>query len=149
MGALLSISLEQGIIFAVLAIGVFITAYKILDFPDLSVEGTFPFGAFIFSKFMLIGLEPITSTFLAFVFGSLAGVITYALHIKMKIAPILAGILTMTILYSVNLRVNGKANIPLYNYSSLFDYGNTLLILIIIVLIIKILMDLFLKTERG
>lgn len=148
MGALLSISLEQGLIFAVLAIGVFIT-YKILDFPDLSVEGTFPFGAFIFSKFMLLGLEPITSTILAFIFGSFAGVITYFLHIKMKIAPILSGILTMTILYSVNLRVNGKANIPLYNYSSIFDYGDTLLILVIIVLIIKILMDIFLKTERG
>lgn len=148
MGALLSISLEQGLIFAVLAIGVFIT-YKILDFPDLSVEGTFPFGAFIFSKFMLIGLDPISSTILSFVFGSLAGVITYALHIKMRIAPILAGILTMTILYSVNLRVNGKANIPLYNYSSIFDYGNTIVILVIIVLLIKLLMDIFLKTERG
>ena len=67
----------------------------------------------------------------------------------MKIAPILAGILTMTILYSVNLRVNGKANIPLYNYSSIFDYGNIILILIVIVLLIKFLMDMFLKTERG
>ena len=148
MGALLSISLEQGLVFAVLAIGVFIT-YKILDFPDLSVEGTFPFGAFIFSKFMLLGLDPISSTLLSFIFGSLAGVLTYALHIKMKIAPILAGILTMTILYSVNLRVNGKANIPLYNYSSIFDYGNIILILIVIVLLIKFLMDMFLKTERG
>ena len=140
MGALLSISLEQGLVFAVLAIGVFIT-YKILDFPDLSVEGTFPFGAFIFSKFMLLGLDPISSTLLSFIFGSLAGVLTYALHIK--------GILTMTILYSVNLRVNGKANIPLYNYSSIFDYGNIILILIVIVLLIKFLMDMFLKTERG
>lgn len=148
MGALLSISLEQGLVFAVLAIGVFIT-YKILDFPDLSVEGTFPFGAFIFSKFMLLGLDPISSTLLSFIFGSLAGVLTYALHIKMKIAPILAGILTMTILYSVNLRVNEKANIPLYNYSSIFDYGNIILILIVIVLLIKFLMDMFLKTERG
>lgn len=148
MGALLFISIEQGLVFAILAIGVFIT-YKILDFPDLSVEGTFPFGAFIFSKFMLLGFEPITSTVLAFIFGSLAGVLTYALHIKMKIAPILAGILTMTILYSVNLRVNGKANIPLYNHSSIFDYGNTTLVLLIIVLLIKALMDSFLKTERG
>lgn len=148
MGALLFISIEQGLVFAILAIGVFIT-YKILDFPDLSVEGTFPFGAFIFSKFMLLGFEPITSTVLAFIFGSLAGVLTYALHIKMKIAPILAGILTMTILYSVNLRVNGKANIPLYNHSSIFDYGNTTLVLLIIVLLIKVLMDSFLKTERG
>lgn len=148
MEALLSISLEQGLIFAVLAIGVFIT-YKILDFPDLSVEGTFPFGAFIFSKFMLLNFDPVSSTLLSFIFGSIAGIITYTLHIKMKIAPILAGILTMTILYSVNLRVNGKANIPLYNFSSIFDYGNTIVILLIVVCLIKLAMDYFLKTERG
>ena len=148
MNSLITISIEQGLIFAVLAIGVFIT-YKILDFPDLSVEGTFPFGAFIFARFITSGLDPITSTILSFVFGSLAGVITYFLHIKMKIAPILAGILTMTILYSANLRINGKANIPLYNNSSVFDYGNKMIVLLVIVLIIKILMDIFLKTEIG
>ena len=148
MEALLFISLEQGLIFSVLAIGVFIT-YKILDFPDLSVEGTFPFGAFIFSKFILLGVDPIISTVLSFFIGALAGVLTYVLHIKMKIAPILAGILTMTVLYSVNLRINNKANIPLYNYSSIFDYGNTILILFFVVFLIKILMDLFLKTEKG
>ena len=67
----------------------------------------------------------------------------------MKIAPILAGILTMTILYSVNLRINGKANIPLYNDGSLFDYGNKIVVLAVIVMIIKVLMDMFLKTEIG
>lgn len=148
MNSLMTISIEQGLIFAVLAMGVFIT-YKILDFPDLSVEGTFPFGAFIFARFATLGLDPITSTVLAFVFGSLAGVIIYFLHIKMKIAPILAGILTMTILYSVNLRINGKANIPLYNSPSVFSLGNKIVVLVIIVMIIKILMDMFLKTEIG
>ena len=148
MNSLITISIEQGLIFAVLAIGVFIT-YKILDFPDLSVEGTFPFGAFIFARFVTSGFDPVTSTLLSFVFGSLAGVITYFLHIKMKIAPILAGILTMTILYSVNLRINGKANIPLYNDGSVFDYGNKIVVLVVIVMIIKLLMDMFLKTEIG
>lgn len=148
MNSLITISLEQGLIFAVLAIGVFIT-YKILDFPDMSVEGTFPLGAFIFAKFITNGFNPITSTIFAFIFGSLAGVITYFLHIKMKMASLLAGILTMTILYSVNLRINSKANIPLYNNNSIFDYGNKIVVLIVIVLIIKILMDLFLKTEIG
>ncbi len=153
MNSLITISLEQGLIFAVLAIGVFIT-YKILDFPDMSVEGTFPLGAFIFAKFITNGFNPITSTIFAFIFGSLAGIITYFLHIKMKMASLLAGILTMTILYSVNLRINSKrinskANIPLYNNSSIFDYGNKIVVLVIIVLIIKILMDLFLKTEIG
>ena len=148
MNSLITISVEQGLIFAVLAIGVFIT-YKILDFPDMSVEGTFPLGAFIFAKFVTSGINPILSTILAFVFGSLTGAITYFLHIKMRIASLLAGILTMTILYSVNLRINGKANIPLYNNGSVFDYGNNILVLIVIVLIIKIFMDLFLKTEIG
>ena len=72
MNSLITISLEQGLIFAVLAIGVFIT-YKILDFPDMSVEGTFPLGAFIFAKFITNGFNPITSTIFAFIFGSLAG----------------------------------------------------------------------------
>lgn len=148
MNSLITISVEQGLIFAVLATGVFIT-YKILDFPDMSVEGTFPLGAFIFAKFVTSGVNPILSTILAFVFGSLTGAITYFLHIKMRIASLLAGILTMTILYSVSLRINGKANIPLYNNGSVFDYGNNILVLIVIVLIIKIFMDLFLKTEIG
>ena len=130
MNSLMTISIEQGLIFAVLAMGVFIT-YKILDFPDLSVEGTFPFGAFIFARFATLGLDPVTSTILAFAFGTLAGVIT------------------MTILYSVNLRINGKANIPLYNSPSVFSFGNKIVVLVIIVVIIKVLMDMFLKTEIG
>lgn len=148
MNSLITISIEQGLIFAVLAMGVFIT-YKILDFPDLSVEGTFPLGAFVFAKFVTLGVEPITSTILAFFAGAIAGAVTYYLHKKMKIAAILAGILTMTILYSINLRINGKANIPLYNDPSVFDYGNVIIVLLVIVFIIKILMDKFLKTEIG
>ena len=76
MNSLITISIEQGLIFAVLAMGVFIT-YKILDFPDLSVEGTFPLGAFVFAKFVTLGVEPITSTILAFFAGAIAGAVTY------------------------------------------------------------------------
>lgn len=149
MNPLLTTSIEQGLIFAILAIGVYIT-YKILDFPDLSVEGTFPLGAFVFAKFALLGVDPILSTILAALFGSLAGLITYTLHIKLKIKPILAGILTMTILYSINLRIHeNKANVPLYDVESIFGLGQKLLVLGIIVIIVKILMDLFLKTELG
>ena len=145
---LLLTSVEQGLIFAVLAMGVFLT-YKILDMADLSVEGTFPFGAFLFAKFVSSGINPITSTFLAFCFGSLAGLLTTTLFTRLKIKPILAGILTMTILYSVNLKINGRSNIPLFSYDSIYDLGSTLLVLIIIVLIVKTLLDLFLKTETG
>lgn len=148
MNSLIITSIEQGLIFAVLAMGVFLT-YKILDIADLSVEGTFPFGAFVFAKFISMGVNPIVSTLMGFCFGTLAGLLTSTLFIKLKIKPILAGILTMTILYSVNLKINGKSNIPLFKYNSIFDLGPTLLVLIIIVFIIKIGLDLFLKTETG
>ena len=148
MNTLMITSIEQGLIFAVLSMGVFIT-YKILDMPDLSVEGTFPFGAFLFAKFVSLGVNPILSTFMAFVFGTLAGLSTATLFTKLKIKPILAGILTMTILYSVNLKTNGKANVSLFNYGTVFNRGSRLLVLLLIVLFIKLGLDLFLKTEKG
>jgi len=141
-------SLEQGLIFGILAMGVLLT-YKVLNEADLSVEGTFPFGAFVFAKFVMMGLSPIISTLIAFLLGTLAGLITCILFIKLKIKPLLAGILTMTMFYSINLRLNGKANIPLFSYDNLFNIGPTLIILIILVLAIKILLDTFLKTEKG
>ena len=148
MNSLIITSLEQGLIFGILALGVLLT-YKILDIADLSVEGTFPFGAFIFARFISSGLDPITGSLLAFALGTLAGLLTATLFIKLKIKPILAGILTMTILYSVNLWTNGRANIGLFDFPSVFDKGNKLLILFIIIIVIKVLMDLFLKTESG
>lgn len=148
MNSLIITTLEQGLIFSVLALGVFIT-YKLLDIPDLSVEGTFPFGAFIFIKFLQLGVNPIIATLFAFIFGSFAGLLTATLFIKLKIQPILAGILTMTILYSVNLKVAGQPNISIFNENLIFDLGPKILILIIIVLLVKILLDLFLKTEIG
>ena len=145
---LLVTSLEQGLIFAILAMGVSIT-YKVLDMADLSVEGTFPFGAFLFARFITMGLNPIVSTLMAFCVGSLAGLMTSVLFIKLKIRPLLAGILTMTMLYSINLRINGKANIPLFSFDSIFDLGSVLVVLGLIILLIKILLDIFLKTETG
>ena len=80
MNSLIITSLEQGLIFAVLAMGVFLT-YKVLDIADLSVEGTFPFGAFVFAKFISIGVNPIISTLMAFVSGTLAGLLTATLFL--------------------------------------------------------------------
>lgn len=148
MNSLIMTSLEQGLIFGILAMGVLLT-YKILDIADLSVEGTFPFGAFIFAKFISAGINPIISTILAFFFGTLAGLLTAILFTKLRIKPLLSGILTMTILYSVNLKTNGKANIPLFSYSSIYDLGSIIVILAIMVLIIKIALDEFFKTEIG
>lgn len=148
MNSLIITSIEQGLIFGVLAMGVFLT-YKILDIADLSVEGTFPLGAFIFARFISTGIGAIPSTIFAFVFGGIAGLLTATLFTKLRIKPLLSGILTMTILYSVNLKINGKSNIPLFSQDSIFDLGSTMIILLIIVLGIKILLDLFLKTETG
>ena len=148
MNTLILTSIEQGLIFAVLAIGVTIT-FKILDFADMSFEGTFPMGAFIFAKFISAGASPITSTLLAFFLGTVAGLITYTLNIKLKIKSLLSGILTMNILYSVNLRLNGKSNIGLFNYSSIYDGKEAVIVLIVIIAAVKILMDMFLKTEVG
>ncbi|MDR7856635.1 ABC transporter permease subunit [Tissierella sp.] len=148
MSSLMVTSLEQGLIFAVLAMGIFLT-YKILDIADLSVEGTFPFGAFIFAKFISMGVNPIISTLMAFFFGTLAGLLTATLFTNLRIKPLLAGILTMTILYSVNLKINGKSNMPLFSYGSIFDLGSTLVVLVVIVLLVKIILDQFLKTETG
>lgn len=148
MNSLIVTSIEQGLIYAVLAMGVFLT-YKVLDLADLSIEGTFPMGAFIFARFISMGLDPITSSLMAFFFGMLAGALTAMLYIKLKIQPLLSGILTLTILYSVNLRINGKANVPLFSHESVFNLAAPMIVLCIIVLLIKIMLDQFLKTEIG
>ncbi|HPV85006.1 MAG TPA: ABC transporter permease [Sedimentibacter sp.] len=148
MNTLILTSIEQGLIFSVLAIGVIITI-KILDFADMSVEGTFPMGAFIFAKFITTGFSPIISTLLTFILGTLAGLLTYTLNIKLRIRALLSGILTATILYSANLRLNGRSNIGLTSYDSIFDGFRPVIVLILIVLAVKILMDLFLRTEVG
>ncbi|MGB5822740.1 MAG: ABC transporter permease [Proteocatella sp.] len=148
MSGLLQVTIEQGLIFSILSIGVYIT-YKILDFPDLSVEGTFPLGAFVFAKFALLGMSPVTSCILALVAGAGAGLITYTLNIKFKIKAILAGILTMTLLYSVNLRINGRSNIGLSSYETIYDNFGKMAVLLAIVVVVKLLMDRFLKSESG
>lgn len=153
MLGLFTTSLEQGLIFSILAIGVFIT-YKVLDIADLTVEGSFPLGAFIFAKMITSGLDPVTSTVAAFISGLFAGYLTSFWYLKMKINALLSGILTMTILYSINFRTNGKANVSLFGFPSLFDYvpNNTwfmILFLLVIVSVIKLILDRYLVTESG
>ena len=86
---------------------------------------------------------------MSFVLGSLAGLLTYTLNIKLKIKALLSGILTATIIYTINLRLNGKSNIGLFSYDSIYDGFEPVIVLILIVLTVKILMDIFLKTEVG
>ncbi len=148
-------SLEQGLIYAVLAMGIFIS-FRILGVPDMSVEGTFPMGALITAFLLLNGVNPILATLAALVVGVLPGIVAALLAIKLKIMSILAGILTMTMLYSVNLRINGRPNVPFTksnNIYGLIDVGNPyinrVIILIIIVVLLKLLLDWFFKTKMG
>lgn len=110
--AILFGAVSQGLLWSVLAIGVYIT-YRILDFADLTTEGSFPLGAAVAAKYILAGWNPIVATLAATCTGMLAGLITGLLHTKLKIPGLLSGILVMTGLYSVNLKIMGKANLTL------------------------------------
>lgn len=153
--------MEEGLIYAIMALGLYIT-YKILDFPDLSVDGTFPMGAAVTAMLILKGVHPALTLLLSFAAGLLAGCITGLIHVKLKVRDLLSGIIMMTALYSINLRIAGKANLPIFSKQTIFE--NTFLeaavpealdpylvciILFVIVLLCKILLDLFLKTRAG
>ena len=112
-------AISQGLLWSILAIGVYIT-YRVLDFADLTTEGSFPLGAAIAAQCIVNGGNPFTATILSFVVGLLAGFVTGILHTKLKIPGLLAGILVMTGLYSINLRVmGGKANLPLLKQTTI------------------------------
>lgn len=149
--------LQQGLLFGVMVLGVYIT-FRILDYADLTVEGSFTLGAAVVSTAILKGIDPIIGTFLAFVSGGLAGVVTGFLHTKLKITPLLSGILTMTGLYSINLRIMGKANLSLLRQETLIsklqalglDKSSATLILgLITVVLAVVILNFFLKTELG
>ncbi len=108
----------QGLLWAVMAIGVYIT-YRILDIADLTAEGCFTLGAAVTCRLITSGFSPLISTLIALAAGLAAGFITGVLHTKLKIPALLAGILTMTALWSINLRVMGKSNIPLLRQTTL------------------------------
>lgn len=141
--------LEQGFLFSIMAFGVYIT-YKILDFPDLSVDGTFPLGAAVTAMLLVKGINPVFACLASVCAGMAAGFVTGILHVKFKISSLLSGILVMIGLYSINLRIMGKANTPLFNTKTIFS-GNIPLVLVILILalIVKVLLDLLFKTKFG
>lgn len=153
--------LNEGLIYALMALGVYIT-YTILDFPDLSVDSTFPMGAAVTATLILAGMPPVLTLFIAFGAGALAGMVTGLIHVKLKVRDLLSGIIVMTALYSLNLRITGdKANLPIFSRDTIFDnefvYGlpsplnefSTVVILLLIVAAVKILLDLYMKTRSG
>ena len=143
-------ALEQGLLFSLVAMGVYIT-YKILDFPDLSVDGTFPLGASISAAMLVHGINPWITILVATLGGACAGAITGFLHVKLKISNLMSGILVMMGLYSVNLRIMGKSNIPLFNTNYIYKNPaiNSIFIILAIVILVKVILDLFLKTKTG
>lgn len=159
--------LEEGLVYAIMALGVYIT-YKILDFPDLSVDGTFPLGAAVTAAGIANGLpfigtiSPLAALFISFAVGALAGCITGLIHVKLKVRDLLSGIIVMTALYSINLRIAGKANLPIFSKETIFSNSFlsahvpeaaspfiVTIILFVIVLICKVLLDAYLQTRSG
>ncbi|GAA4859203.1 ABC transporter permease [Paenibacillus vulneris] len=141
-------SVELGLIYAIMALGVYIT-FRILDFPDLTVDGSFTTGGAIASVMIAGGSSPLLATVLAFVGGVLAGACTGLLHTKAKINSLLAGILMMIALYSINLRIMGKSNIPLLGEDTLLTGVNVLYVMPFVVIIVKLALDWFLYTDLG
>ena len=148
---------EIGLMFAIMALGVYLT-FRILNYADLSVDGSFTLGAAIAAKLIYSGFNPWLATGMSMLGGFLAGAFTGVLHTKFKITPLLSGILTMTALYSVNLRVMGKANIPLLQTRTIFSdftalpgmahYG-VLLLSLLTIIFLGFLTYRFLSTELG
>ena len=154
MSLLLSV-LEQGLIYAILALGVYIT-FKILDFPDMSVDSSFPLGAAVTSLMIARGVHPLLT-----LPAALAGALTGVIHVRFKVRDLLSGIIVMTGLYSVNLHVAGRANVQLFSYDTIFKNAwisslpagvqpyAPVLLLLLLTLLVKLLMDAYLATRSG
>ena len=148
-------------IYSIMALGIYIT-YKILDFPDLTVDGSFPMGAAITAVMISQDLNPILTLPVSFLLGAVVGICTGLIHVKLKVRDLLSGIIMMTALYTVNLRIAGRANLPIYNKTTIFDNDlvktvfpeplmkfRTVLIILLITLAAKYILDWYLRTKSG
>lgn len=153
---------EEGLIYAIMALGVYIT-YKILDFPDLSVDGTFPLGAALTASLIAKGVHPAAALPASFLAGALAGCVTGLIHVKCKVRDLLSGIIVMTALYSINLRIaDMRANLPILSKDTIFENQffrenlpasiNPYIVVIlaaVITLFCKLLLDWYMSTRSG
>lgn len=153
--------ISEGLIYSIVSFGVYIT-YKILDFPDMTVDGSFPLGMSITAILSIMGINPILTLIISFILGAIAGILTGLIHVKLKVGDLLSGIIMMIALYSVNLRIAGRPNLPFFDKITLFRndflaniFGEgsrvyaTVAILIFLTIFVKILLDAFLSTKRG
>lgn len=150
-------ALELGLIFALVALGVLIS-FRILRFPDLTVDGSFPLGGACAAVLISNGTDPFLATIVATGAGAIAGMITGWLNVKLKIMDLLASILMMIALYSINLRIMGKPNVPLISEPTVFsilqpdgleDYKFKVIVMLVVVVVAKLLLDWFFSTEKG
>lgn len=150
-------TIEVGLIFGMVALGAFIT-FRVLDFPDLTVEGSFPLGGAVAALLILVGWNPWLATAAAAAAGYAAGYVTGYLNVRFNILHILAGILVAIALYSINLRVMGGPNLPLLGKTTVFSglqgwdipsYMLSPILLAVMIIIIKLMLDLFLQTGVG
>ncbi len=152
---------EQGLIYGILALGVYIT-YKILDFPDLTTDGSFPLGAAVTAALITKGVNPYLTLLAAFAAGALAGVCTGLIHVKGKVRDLLSGIIMMTALWTINLRIAGTSNVPLFSKETIFKNSflenlipesiqsyTTLIVVIILTVITKLILDFYMNSRSG
>ena len=150
--------IEQGLIYGIMALGIYIS-YKILNFPDLSVDGTFPLGAAVSTALIVRGVNPWICLFAAFLCGALAGGVTGVFNVKLKIKDLLSGILMMTALYSVNYRIVGAPNKFLMQEKTIFSvFENVpewflpykyLVWIVVITVAAKLVLDWYMRTKSG
>lgn len=151
----------EGLIYGIMVLGVFIS-FRVLDFPDLTVDGSFPLGAALMVQCLLSGMNGWLALLVAFAGGVLAGCLTALIHNHLRVPNLLAGILTMTMLYSVNIRILGnRANVPVLNQTTILsqvtekftgvipDEYILLVFFLIVALAVKFLLDLFFRTDLG
>lgn len=156
MTALLG-AIELGLLYSLVGLGVYLS-FRVLDFPDLTVDGSFPLGGAVAATLIVNGIHPIIATAVAIAAGALSGACTAWLTVQFKILNLLSSILTMIALYSLNLRIMGRPNVPLLGETTLFSPLNSLsvprqvvipIILVIIVILLKVGLDALLATQWG
>lgn len=151
-------AVEQGLIYGLMALGVYIS-FRVLAFPDLSVDGTFPLGAAVAATLIISGWDPFLASLVAAGAGMVAGAFTGILSTKFRIQGLLAGVLTMIMLYSINLRIMGRPNLPLLGRPSALSTAvealglprtwGLVVVAALLALGIKLILDLFFHTELG
>jgi putative ABC transport system permease protein len=141
-------AIEIGLIYSLVAIGVYIT-FKVIDFPDLTVDGSFTLGAAVSSAMIFAGYDPYLATIAAIFAGSLAGMITGYLNVRWEILGLLAGILTMTALYSINLRIMGRPNIAIIDSATVFKNWSIIITILVVTIGMVIILARFFVSEFG